>query len=53
MNPPKDSGFKAYKPEQIVFGGDSAGGGLVVSLGLAIRDLGLPLPAGIISWVCF
>ncbi|CAB4408384.1 unnamed protein product [Rhizophagus irregularis] len=46
MNPPKDSGFKAYKPEQIVFGGDSAGGGLVVSLGLAIRDLGLPLPAG-------
>ncbi|CAG8736003.1 uncharacterized protein OCT59_003338 [Rhizophagus irregularis] len=50
MNPPKDSGFKAYKPEQIVFGGDSAGGGLVVSLGLAIRDLGLPLPAGIVSW---
>lgn len=52
MNPPKDSGFKPYKPEQIVLCGDSAGGGLAVSLGLAIRDLGLPLPAGIVALVC-
>src|SRR6266542_3806016 len=50
-NPPDDSGFKPYKPEQIVIGGASAGGGLSISLGLAIRDLGLPLPAGIFGWV--
>ncbi|RIA93741.1 Alpha/Beta hydrolase protein [Glomus cerebriforme] len=52
-NPPKDSGFQPYKPEQIVICGDSSGGGLSVSLGLVLRDLGLPLPAGIVglsSW---
>lgn len=33
-------------PTQIVFGGDSAGGGLTLSVLLAIRDLHLPMPAG-------
>jgi epsilon-lactone hydrolase len=31
-------------PSEIVFGGDSAGGGLVLSMLLALRDRGLPLP---------
>ena len=52
-NPPSDSGFNPYKPEQIVICGESAGGGLSISLGLALRDLGLPLPAGIVGWVSF
>jgi hypothetical protein len=51
MKPPSDSGFKPYKPEQIILCGTSAGGGLAISLGLALRDLGLPLPAGIVGWV--
>jgi acetyl esterase/lipase len=50
-NPPDDSGFKPYKPSQIVMCGDSAGGALSISLGLALRDLGLPPPAGIVGWV--
>lgn len=33
-------------PEQIVFAGDSAGGGLCLATLLAVRDEGLPLPAG-------
>ena len=52
-NPPDDSGFKPYKPNQIVICGDSAGGGLSVSLGIALRNLGLSLPAGIVGWVSF
>ena len=52
-NPPDDSGLKPYRPEQIVLCGDSAGGGLSISLGLVLRDLGLPLPAGIVGWVSF
>ncbi|GBB95244.1 hypothetical protein RclHR1_00250042 [Rhizophagus clarus] len=50
MDPPKDRGFKPYKPEQIVLSGESSGGGLAISLGLALRDLGLPLPSGIVGW---
>ncbi|HTQ59867.1 MAG TPA: alpha/beta hydrolase [Candidatus Solibacter sp.] len=34
-----------YSPNQIVIGGDSAGGGLALSLLLALRQQGLPLPA--------
>ena len=34
------------KPEQIVLMGDSAGAGLCVALMLALRDAGMPLPAG-------
>lgn len=37
---------QGYRPEQIVVAGDSAGGGLTLSTLLAIRDLGLPAPAG-------
>ena len=33
-------------PEHIVIGGDSAGGGLALSLLLALRDAGAPLPSG-------
>jgi hypothetical protein len=50
-NPSNDSEFKPYKPKQIILCGDSSGGGLAISLGLALRDLGLPLPAGIVGWV--
>jgi epsilon-lactone hydrolase len=49
------SGYKwlldtGIKPEHVVIAGDSAGGGLTVAALLAIRDRGLPLPAGA---VCF
>jgi monoterpene epsilon-lactone hydrolase len=35
-------------PSQVVVAGDSAGGGLAAALLLALRDRGLPLPAGAI-----
>ncbi|WDR90250.2 alpha/beta hydrolase [Burkholderia ambifaria] len=35
-------------PESIVFGGDSAGGGLALATLVAVRDRGEPLPAGAI-----
>ncbi|KAK7931459.1 hypothetical protein PG985_002171 [Apiospora marii] len=41
-------------PSTIIFAGDSAGGGMVLSLLVTIRDRGLPLPAGAIlisPWV--
>ena len=41
-------------PEDIVFAGDSAGGGLVLALLLKIKEEGLPMPAGAIGlspWV--
>jgi epsilon-lactone hydrolase len=34
-------------PERIVVAGDSAGGGLTLALALALKDLGLPQPAGL------
>ncbi|MBK9520198.1 MAG: alpha/beta hydrolase [Rhodocyclaceae bacterium] len=37
---------QGYSPEQVVIAGDSAGGGLTLSTLLAIRDQGLPAPAG-------
>jgi acetyl esterase/lipase len=37
---------QGYKPGKIVVAGDSAGGGLTIVLLLAIRDAGLPMPAG-------
>ena len=37
---------KGFKPENIVLGGDSAGGGLTLAVLLNIRDKGLPMPAG-------
>ncbi len=38
---------KGHDPSQICYAGDSAGGGLAISSVLAIREKGLPLPAGI------
>lgn len=38
-----------YQPKEIVFVGESAGGGLINALCLKLRDLKQPLPAGIIS----
>ncbi len=35
-------------PGQVVFAGDSAGGGLVVATALRLRERGLPLPAGLV-----
>lgn len=43
-----------YDPRNIIFAGDSAGGGITFALLLAARDLGLPLPAlavGLSPWV--
>nr|AIT69759.1 esterase/lipase AS-Trib30 [uncultured bacterium] len=34
------------RPERIIIGGDSAGGGLAVATLIAIRERGLPMPAG-------
>ncbi|GBC07373.1 hypothetical protein RclHR1_07410009 [Rhizophagus clarus] len=50
LNPPKDAGFEPLNPKNIVISGDSAGGGLSLALGLAIRDAGLPQCAGINCW---
>lgn len=46
--------LKTYDPSEIIFSGDSAGGGLVLSVLCTLRDRGLPLPAGgilISPWV--
>ncbi|KAE8314746.1 Alpha/Beta hydrolase protein [Aspergillus transmontanensis] len=46
--------LKEHKPEEIIFAGDSAGGGMALSLLCILRDQGLPLPAGAIlisPWV--
>ncbi|MGA7872008.1 MAG: alpha/beta hydrolase [Candidatus Binatus sp.] len=37
---------QGYKPDRIVIAGDSAGGGLTLAALVAIRDAGLPIPAG-------
>jgi len=37
------------KPENIIIAGDSAGGGLTLSLGLYLRNHNMPMPAGIIT----
>ncbi|KAI9032715.1 Alpha/Beta hydrolase protein [Phycomyces nitens] len=46
INPPPDAGFSPVDPKKIVVAGDSAGGGLTLALLMAIRDAGLPPPAG-------
>ncbi len=38
-----------HRPDEIVLAGDSAGGGLVLSLLLSLRDAGQPLPAAAIA----
>ncbi|KAF2767598.1 hypothetical protein EJ03DRAFT_329070 [Teratosphaeria nubilosa] len=43
-----------FPPEQILFAGDSAGGGMVLAMLVTLRDQGCPLPAGTIllsPWV--
>ncbi|KAG0206343.1 hypothetical protein BGX28_002197 [Mortierella sp. GBA30] len=50
LDPPADSDASPVNPKDIVIMGDSAGGGLTVATMLAIRDAGLPMPAGIIGW---
>ncbi|KAF9112801.1 hypothetical protein BGX27_002802 [Mortierella sp. AM989] len=50
LDPPSDSGFAPVDPKNIVIMGDSAGGGLTFATMLAIRDSGLPMPAGVIGW---
>ena len=43
-----------FRPEQILFAGDSAGGGMVLSMLIVLRNQGCPLPAGTIllsPWV--
>lgn len=46
--------LKSHDPTTIIFAGDSAGGGMVLSMLITLRDRGLPLPAGAIlisPWV--
>lgn len=40
---------KNYRPDHIVVAGDSAGGGLALSLCMYLKDHNLPLPGGIIA----
>ena len=43
-----------FDPTQIIFAGDSAGGGMVLSMLVVLRDQGQPLPAGTVlisPWV--
>lgn len=54
IRPPPGALHKAVDPGKIVFAGDSAGGGLCVTVMTVLRDLGLPLPAGAVlisPWV--
>ncbi|TFK50945.1 alpha/beta-hydrolase [Heliocybe sulcata] len=46
IQPPEDAAHIPVLPAHIVVGGDSAGGGLTLALLQAIRDSGLPMPAG-------
>ncbi|KAJ6177699.1 Alpha/beta hydrolase fold-3 [Penicillium mononematosum] len=46
--------LKFYEPKEIILAGDSAGGGLALSMLVIMRDQGIPLPAGAIlisPWV--
>ena len=40
---------QGHRPEDVVLAGDSAGGGLVLSLLLSLRDAGQPLPAAAVA----
>ncbi|KAJ2931623.1 hypothetical protein H1R20_g5347, partial [Candolleomyces eurysporus] len=54
IRPPPGALHKAVDPGKIVFAGDSAGGGLCVTVMTVLRDLGLPMPAGAVlisPWV--
>ena len=46
--------LKMQDPSTVVFAGDSAGGGMILSMLVILRDQGLPLPAGAVlisPWV--
>ncbi|KAJ5565561.1 Alpha/beta hydrolase fold-3 [Penicillium sp. DV-2018c] len=46
--------LESYEPKEIIIAGDSAGGGLALSMLVIMRDQGIPLPAGAIlisPWV--
>ncbi|KAJ7228482.1 hypothetical protein GGX14DRAFT_613080, partial [Mycena pura] len=54
IRPPPNAVHKAIPASKIVLAGDSAGGGLCVSVLSILRDMGLPLPAGAVlisPWV--
>ncbi|KAJ6539532.1 Alpha/Beta hydrolase protein [Mycena capillaripes] len=54
IQPPATAVHKAIPPSKIVFAGDSAGGGLCLSTLAILRDMGLPMPAGVVlisPWV--
>ena len=40
---------RGWKGEQIILGGDSAGGGLAMALTMYLRDHNMPLPCGIVA----
>ena len=40
---------KGYTPKQILLCGESAGGGLIYALCLRLKELGMPLPCGLIG----
>lgn len=41
---------EGYKPENIIFAGDSAGGGLALATLLKLKDDNIPLPAGCVAF---
>ena len=45
----KSEGGGGYKASSVIFTGDSAGGGLALATALYLRDMGAPLPRGIIT----
>ncbi|KAJ3110277.1 hypothetical protein HDU96_006756 [Phlyctochytrium bullatum] len=47
IDPPEGSGLPRYRPDQIVFMGDSAGGNLSLVSMLQLRMMGKPVPAGL------
>ncbi|EEB91492.1 hypothetical protein MPER_10138 [Moniliophthora perniciosa FA553] len=54
IRPPEGALHKPIPPSTIVFAGDSAGGGLCLSVLTILRDMGLPMPAGAVlisPWV--
>ncbi|KAG8741808.1 hypothetical protein FRC10_002407 [Ceratobasidium sp. 414] len=54
IRPPLGALHSAINPKHIIIAGDSAGGGLALTLLIAIRDTGLPLPSGAVlisPWV--
>ncbi|KAH6915136.1 lipase/esterase [Coprinopsis sp. MPI-PUGE-AT-0042] len=54
IRPPPNALHKAVDPGNIVFAGDSAGGGLSLTVLTVLRDMGLPMPSGAVlisPWV--